>query len=158
MSELTAYHEAGHALLAVLLGGRVTQVTIDPDSDDGPPRFGDTQVLWRPRGLSDKQFAEITVQVSLAGPVAEMIYSGEPYHPGVVPEWAADWRDAWGAAVLLQPSERKRMDYLEQVAVQLYQRLKSDAVWPALSALADELLAHETLEADEVDEVVREWL
>lgn len=31
MSELIAYHEAGHALMAVLLGGKVKQVTIEPD-------------------------------------------------------------------------------------------------------------------------------
>ena len=29
MSELTAYHEAGHALIALLLGGEVRQVTIE---------------------------------------------------------------------------------------------------------------------------------
>ena len=158
MSELTAYHEAGHALMAFLLGGRVSQVTIDPDNDDGPQRLGDTQVVWRPRGISDKEFAQITVKVSLAGPVAEMIYSGDPYHPGAVPEWAADWRDAWQAAVLLHPQERQRMEYLEQVSIQLYHRMKSGEVWEALAALADNLLAHETLDADQVEEIVREWL
>lgn len=158
MSETTAYHESGHALMALLLGGRVTQVTIDPDHDDGPQRFGDTQVLWRPSGITDRQFAEITVQVSLAGPVAEMIYSGEPYHPGVVPEWAADWLDAWNAAGLWLPNPRKRMEYLEQVSMDLYHRLKSDEVWSVLASLADHLLAHETLDADQVEEIVREWL
>ena len=158
MSETTAYHESGHALMALLLGGRVTQVTIDPDHDDGPQRFGDTQVLWRPSGITDRQFAEITVQVSLAGPVAEMIYSGEPYHPGVVPEWAADWHDAWNAAARWLPNARKRMEYLEQVSIDLYHRLKSDEVWGVLASLADHLLAHETLDADQVEEIVREWL
>ena len=36
--ELTAYHEAGHALMALLLGGKVKQVTIEPDNDDSPGR------------------------------------------------------------------------------------------------------------------------
>ena len=71
MPELTAYHEAGHALMALLLGGKVRLVTIEPDNDDGPDRQGDTQVLWRRSGISDKEFAEKAVQVSLAGPVAE---------------------------------------------------------------------------------------
>ncbi len=52
MSEVIAYHEAGHALVAVLLGGKVKQVTIEPDDDDGPDRQGDTQVLWRRSGRS----------------------------------------------------------------------------------------------------------
>lgn len=158
MSELIAYHEAGHALMAVLLGGKVKQVTIEPDDDDGPDRQGDTQVLWRRSGISDEEFATIAVQVSLAGPVAEMIYSGDPYHPGLVAEWAADWRDAWDAATPLHPVERQRLEYLEQVSIQLYHRLKQDDLWSALASLADNLLAHETLDCEQVDEIVEDWL
>ena len=78
--------------MALLLGGKVKHVTIEPDNDDGPDRQGDTQILWRRARLSDKEFAQIAVQVSLAGPVAEMIYSGDPYHPGLVAEWASTAR------------------------------------------------------------------
>ena len=158
MPELIAYHEAGHALMALLLGGEVRLVTIDPDHDDGPQRQGDTQVLWRRSGISDKQFAMDAVQVSLAGPVAEMIYSGEAYHPGLVVEWAADWNDAWQAADILHRDERRRLQYLEQVSIELYHRLRGDELWAALAALADHLLAHETLEGEQVDEIVRQWL
>ena len=113
MPEIIAYHEAGHALMAVLLGGKVQQVTIDPDDDDGPARQGDTQVVWRRSGVNDKEFAKMAVQVSLAGPVAEMIYSGDPFHPGLVAEWAADWQEAWKVAEPLYPDERQRLEYLE---------------------------------------------
>ena len=81
MPELIAYHEAGHALVAVLLGGRVKLVTIEPDNDDGPSRSGETVVHWR-RGVSAREMAVKGVQVYLAGPVAEMIYSGDQYRPG----------------------------------------------------------------------------
>lgn len=158
MFELIAYHEAGHALMAVMLGGKVKQVTIEPDDDDGPDRQGDTQVLWRRSGISDDEFAKIAVQVSLAGPVAEMIYSGDPYHPGLVAEWAADWREAWEAATPLHPVERQRLEYLEQVSIQLYHRLKQDDLWAALASLADNLLAHETLDCEQVDEIMEDWL
>ena len=144
--------------MALLLGGKVKQVTIVPDFDDGPERQGDTQVLWRRSGISDKDFAKKAVQVSLAGPVAEMIYSGDPYHPGLVAEWAADWREAWEAAVLLHPSERQRLEYLEQISIQLYHRLKEDDMWAALASLADNLLAHETLDGEQAEEIVGEWL
>ena len=158
MSEHIAYHEAGHALMALLLGGEVRLVTIEPDNDDGPDRQGDTQVLWRRARISDREFARMTAQVSLAGPVAEMIYSGEPYHPGLVAEWAADWREAWKSAALLKPDERQRLEYLELVSIQLYHRLKADDLWAALASLADHLLAHESLESGQVHEIVGEWL
>lgn len=158
MPELTAYHEAGHALVALLLGGKVKQVTIEPDNDDGPARQGDTQILWRRSGISDEEFAKIAVQVCLAGPVAEMIYSGDPYHPGLVAEWAADWREAWEAAIPLYANERKRLKYLEDVSIQLYHRLKDESLWAALASLADNLLAHETLESEEVEDIVGQWL
>ena len=158
MSELIAYHEAGHALMAILLGGKVIQVTIEPDDDDGPKRQGDTQVRWRRSGISEKEFSKRAVQVSLAGPMAEMIYSGDPFHPGLVPEWAADWRDAWKAAELLHPDERQRLEYLEQVSIQIYHRLKQDDLWEVLAALADNLLAHETLEREQIEEIVEPWM
>jgi hypothetical protein len=158
MSELIAYHEAGHALMAVILGGTVTHVTIEPDDDDGPDREGDTQVLWHRAGISERDFAQMAVQVSMAGPVAEMIYTGDPYHPGFVAEWAGDWRDAWEAAVPLHPGERQRLEYLERVSIQLYHRLKEDPLWAALASLADHLLAHETLEGEQVEEIVGDWL
>jgi len=158
MSEIVAYHEAGHALMALILGGEVRLVTIDPDDDEGPDRQGDTQVLWRRSGVSDKDYAQKAVQVSLAGPVAEMIYSGDPYHPGLVAEWAADWGEAWNSAVLLHSDERRRLAYLERISIQLYHRLKKDDLWAALASLADHLLAHESLEGEQVEEIVGEWL
>ncbi len=158
MPEIIAYHEAGHVLMALLLGGKVKHVTIEPDDDDGPAREGDTQVLWRRSGISEKDFAKKVVQVSLAGPVAEMIYSGDPYHPGLVAEWAADWREAWEASIVLHPGERQRLEYLEQISIQLYHRMKGDDLWPALAALADNLLAHETLDQEQIEEIAEEWL
>lgn len=158
MPELIAYHEAGHALMAMLLGGEIRFVTIEPDADDGPDRQGDTHVLWRRPKNGDKEFARKTVHVSLAGPVAEMIYSGDPFHPGLVAEWAADWHEAWNSASLLKPDERQRLEYLEQVSVQLYHRLKGDGLWAALASLADNLLAHESLEGEQVHEIEGGWL
>ena len=89
---------------------------------------------------------------------AAMIYSGEQYHPGFVAEWSADWRQAWEAAVPLHADERKRLKYLEDASIQLYHRLKEDDLWAALASLADNLLAHETLEGEQVEEIVGEWL
>lgn len=156
--EETAYHEAGHAFMAVFLGGQVASLTIEPDRDEGPDRFGDAQVLWRRQGLSVKEFQNKQVLVALAGPIAETIYRGEPQHPGFVPEWADDWRRAWDAAELIMADERLRLVFLEETARQLHQTLSRDEHWAAIAALADELLAHETLEAEQIQEVLAVWM
>lgn len=144
--------------MAAFLGGKVRSVTIEPDDDDGPQRFGDTQVVWRTSRMSERKLCENCIQVSLAGPVAEMLYSGDPYHPGLVAEWASDWQAAWEAAATLFSDQRKRLEYLESVTGVLYRMLDSEPNWSAVASLADSLLAHETLEAEEVEEIVGEWL
>lgn len=158
MPETSAYHEAGHALLAVYVGARVNSVTIDPDRDDGPQRYADAQVEWPTGELTGRELHERIILVALAGPVAEMIYTGNPYHPGLVAEWAVDWQLALKSAGQLFPTEQKQMAYLEQATVQLYRLLDRDDYWAALAAVADELLAHETLEGDDVEDIVGQWL
>lgn len=156
--ELTAYHEAGHAFLAVYLGASLRVVTIEPDRDDGPARFGDTQIVWDRRELSDREYCERAVLVILAGPVAEMIYRGEPYHPGFVAEWAEDWSTAWDLAAQLVPDEPKRLALLEQTTAKLHALLREDCHWAGLAAVVDNLLAHGLLEGEEVAEILSAWL
>jgi len=158
MAELTAYHEAGHAFMAVCLGAQVRSVTIDPDDDDGPDRFGDTQIEWDRGRLTQRELHESLVIVALAGPVAEAIYRGEPLHPGYVAEWVDDWQQAWEAATPLFPDERKRLRYLEQTTAELHRELNHDGNWAALAAIVDSLLAHERLEGEEISEIVAMWL
>lgn len=158
MEELSAYHEAGHAFMAVYAGARVRLVTIDPDRDDLPERYGDTQVEWQRSRFTERELAEKSVLVALAGPVAEMIYRGEPLHPGLVAEWAADWSEAWASASALVPEEQRRMAFVEQAAVRLYGLLDWEDHWAALAALADHLLAHETLEREQVEEILAPWM
>jgi hypothetical protein len=155
--EVVAYHEAGHAMVAWQLGGRVRLVTIDPDNDDGPAWEGGTEIRWR-RSEGERELARKLVRVSLAGPVAEMLYTGDPYHPGMVAEWAADWHAAWESAQLLWPDERQCLASLEQISLELYRHLNQESQWAALAALADNLLAHDTLERDEIEEILRDWL
>lgn len=158
MSEISAYHEAGHAFMALYVGARVRSVTIEPDWDDGPERHADIQVEWPLGRCTDREYREKSVLVALAGPVAEMLHTGDPYHPGLVPEWALDWKLAWQAAASLVPAEQKRVAYLEQTSVQLYRLIDQQHHWAAVAAIADNLLAHETLEGEEVEDIVQQWL
>jgi len=157
MSELIAYHEAGHVYMALRSGARVKSVTIDPDWDDGPERHGDTQIIWPRKRLSERELAERIVLVTLAGPVAEMIHSGDPYHPGLVAEWSLDWQQAWEAAELIHRDEATRMAFLEQTSIQLYHQLNQNRHWEAIAMLVDHLLAHETLDAEMITEIAEEW-
>ena len=156
--EINAYHEAGHAFMAVYVGARIRRVTIEPEWDDGPMRYADTQVEWPLDAFSDRELRERMIQVALAGPVAEIIHRGEPFHPGFVAEWAADWSNAWDAAAKLVSNERQRLRFLEQETVKLHRFLSRDLIWAALAAIVDELLAHETLEGEDIEMIVGQWL
>lgn len=158
MTDADAYHEAGHAFLAVFLGAKVRSVTIEPDRDDLPERFGDAQIAWDLRRFTRRELHEKMVLVALAGPAAEMLYRGEPYHPGLVAEWSADWAAAWEAAAPLIPEEKSRLAFLERATVSVRQTLSQNDCWAALAAIADHLLAHETLEGEEVEVIVSQWM
>lgn len=158
VEEVTAYHEAGHVLMAIYVGARVHSVTVDPDWDDGPERFGDAQISW-PEGVFDeKTFLEKTILVALAGPVAEMIHTGDPFHPAMVGEWSGDWQQALRAASLLIKQQQARMKYLEEKTLSLYHLYRSDSYWSAIGDLVDHLLAHETLEEDMINDIISNWI
>ena len=157
MDDLTAYHEAGHAWMAVWVGARVRAVSIAPELDDRDERFGDTQVEWRLSEFSADELAAKSAWVALAGPAAEMAYRSEPYHPGLVAEWAEDWREAWQVVAALRPHERQRMQYLEQQTLQICRLFEDEANWAAVAEIADLLLAHEMLEGEQIEECVNRW-
>lgn len=154
--EITAWHEAGHAFVGVYLGGEVESVSIDPDWDDGPQRFGDTTIRWAAGRFSERELQMNAILVALAGPVVEMIHRGDPFHPATVAEWSQDWQLAWQAASFVD-TQKKRMQFLEQTTVDLHQTLSQDNHWSAIGAIVDNLLAHEILEGEFVHEIVQEW-
>ncbi len=154
--EITAWHESGHAFAAAWLGAVIQSVSIDPDADDGPQRFGDIVVCWDRSQFSDREIAEKSVMVALSGPVAEMIHRGDPLHPATVREWSQDWALAWSAATYIS-AEKQRLAHLEQVTRELHFVLSQDHHWAAIGAIVDHLLAHESLEGETVHEIVSDW-
>ena len=65
---LTAYHEAGHAIMAVTNGGRIVHVSIDPPDDDGLNRFGESIVQWPAAAAKDIEIAELKVCLLYTSP------------------------------------------------------------------------------------------
>ncbi|MCA8988872.1 MAG: M50 family metallopeptidase [Planctomycetaceae bacterium] len=156
MDDLTAYHESGHAVMAYLCGARVESLSIDPDWDDGPDRYGDTVIVWNDGRLT-KQGVLNRVKVALAGPVAEMISTGDPWHPAGVAEWQQDWKQAWQLSEALKNTRPLRMQLLEATTLEVYRQLHRDEIWEVIATLTDHLLAHEILEADQIEEILSPW-
>ena len=155
--EITAWHEAGHAFVGVYLGGQVQSLSIDPDWDDGPDRMGDVTIHWEPSRFSRRKLQENAVLVALAGPVAEMIHIGDPFHPATVAEWAQDWQLAWRAAEFVT-DQKKRLQFLENTTIDLHHTLSQVNHWAAIGAIVDHLMAYEILEGETVHEIVAEWI
>lgn len=154
--ELTAWHEAGHAWAALVVGAKVHSVSIAPDNDDGPRRFGDTVIHWSRKRFSGKRLAVALCRVALAGPVAEMLYSGHPFHPGTVCEWSQDWHAAH-EAISFVPERQRRLALLEQTTIELYEQFSDDSHWQPISAIAEQLLAHEILDEELLHDAIGPW-
>lgn len=153
---LTAYHEAGHVVMAVCLGGTIVRASIEPANDDGPDRYGETVTQW-PR-LSKAQILQAEVEVSLAGPFAEMTYQNEPARIDSVPQWSADWQRACSSAVQLAQPELSAEQILQRASVSILRVMNSDNGWAAVAAVSDLLSAHQTIEHDECLEAIQFWL
>lgn len=155
--EVTAFHEAGHVYAAIYVGASVQSVTIEPDRDDGPDRYGDTVVIWDRRRFSQQDMIKKGAWVALAGPVAEMIYQQKPFHPAVIAEWRQDWETALECMIDVRELQAK-FARLEQITIDLYEAFSQDHHWAAIGAIADNLLAHETLDQEMLEEIVEPWI
>lgn len=146
----TAYHEAGHCVLAVLHGAIASKASI---ACEEPHYHGKVSIVWR----NDSPLVDRLI-VALAGPVAEMIYRSEPLHPGFIREWAEDWKMAWSLARPHATSDIVCLKMLEQLVAGLYRSLSEDRVWAAIAAVQDLLMAHEEIEHEQIAYEVRAWL
>ncbi len=146
----TAYHEAGHCVMAVLCGARACHASVSPEEESF---FGKVDIQWPgPRPLVDE------LSVMLAGPVAEMIYRSEPLHPGFVPEWSLDWQQAWTLARPRVASDVKCLEMMEQLIAKLHRSMSDDRVWSAIAAVQDLLMAHNDIEHEQIEYEVRAWV
>lgn len=159
----TAYHEAGHAIIGCALGARIDAVSLSQasafdDGDDGlPRRFGDCMVNWGkvdPGQAWQQQRELLTV---LAGPIAELTYRDED--PGEIDEacWAMDWEQAERCAAAIHRDPRLQIRTLREAIQRLKKVVAEPPCWPAIAALADELMIGDEIGGDRVTELVDFW-
>lgn len=154
----TAYHEAGHAVVGFAMGGRIERIQLGGESDENlPESFGDCLINWG-RGSSQCDWhTQRELMTILAGPVAEMIYIGERLHPAVYGPWRHDWEQAL-LRVGQFSSGQTAVALLEQLIVELHDKMSADRCWAAIAAVADQLLAHEYLEHEQLEDALNFWL
>lgn len=156
---LTAYHEAGHAVIGYALGGRIESISLGGDGgEDLPTRFGDCRINWGPVDATADWQLQREILTLLAGPVAEMIYRGEKLHPAFFGPWVQDWQSALDRAERFAADGQRRTRLLEQLIIQLHEQMQHDSCWATIAAVADQLLAHEYIEEEELAQTLAFWL
>lgn len=155
----TAYHEAGHAVIGYALGAQIDYIALGGEADEYlPDRYGECLVNWGrvdPTCSLQKQNELMTM---LAGPVAEMIYRGETFHPAHYGPWKGDWDQAWNHCRDAVPDTNRRAKLLERLMQELHKRMSGDDCWAAVAAVADELLAHEQLDQEQLADTLAFWI
>ena len=164
--EITAYHEAGHAVAAVLLERPFSKVDIVGD------QVAAGRIIYEdrpdpPDQSTKAQWAEHDLIVTLAGAVAQRRFSPD-----------SDWRHGMGQGEKLTAprSDLPRLDrpsdfqtvilgiadlgYTREAAVAYRAELQARAealiedLWPAVKQVAEALLEHKTLWVDDIQEII----
>ena len=137
-----AWHEAGHALVAHLLGGRVLHVTLD--LDDGE-QDGEVAVAW-PR--TSEPLESRSGRVALAGAVAELVFLGDDpdLDTATLSAWRGDWREVCRCAAVLERDPERRKALLRTWIGEVHALLDAPGHEDALARIADALHAHGTLD------------
>lgn len=128
----TAYHEAGHAVVALALGRPVHRVSVLPNRDRlGQCEFG--KAVFRP----SEDWVEREILISLAGMAAEARHTGTY-------GWAEADRDLRYVRrlVLQRGSERAAERHEKRMLAKVEHLLADDGHWRAVELIAAELLAH----------------
>jgi ATP-dependent Zn protease len=134
-NETTAYHEAGHAVVALALGRPVSRVTIIPDQKRaGLCEF--RKGTFRP---SD-DWLEREILIALGGVAAEARYTGNYAWDGA----ARDERFVRSLAVQ-RAGERRAARLQRRLLAKVEHLLAQEENWRAVEAIAAELLRAGTI-------------
>lgn len=132
----TAYHEAGHAVLALVLGRPVQRVSILPNH----LRLGQCE-LKKGASRPSQDVLEREVLILLGGPAAEARYTGRY-------DWDAGERDlrAVRSLTAMRAASQRQVERLERRMLDKTEHLLDQpGVWTATQRIAEELLHSTTI-------------
>ena len=168
--KMIAYHEAGHALIAYLTGGRVTKITIMPSTSGAG---GVTFIAPFEKKLHTKAMMENKVMELYGGKVAEYLVGGKDWDKTSqgcandierATHILRDMVDAYGMSenalvnmrVLNRETGEKSAEYIVRMSEELRDRcvrLMEDN-FRLLELLAETLLEKDTLYEEEINELL----
>jgi len=133
---LTAYHESGHAVMALLMGRPVKKVSIIPSQN----RLGACTIQkGRSKQVQDKIEAEM--MILLAGMAAEGRKSGQYNVAGA----AQDLRGVETLAMTRAGNVRQAQKLIHRMLDKTQHLLSEKSTWKAVKVIANELLEHESI-------------
>jgi hypothetical protein len=166
---VVAYHEAGHAVMASLVGRKVECATIEPEGMTAGHPVHDRSVLVA-RGNGEERLGsqrkplleEVIreVMVDYAGVLAQAKFTGAPPNPAVA------HIDMDAATTILQRycgPHKKKIRLLAEYGKECAQtELEQSVVWSEVSAVAEALLSKRTLNGSAFTEALQDgysrWL
>ncbi len=133
--EVTAYHEAGHAVVALALGRTIHKVSALPNRERlGEVRFGKGDT----RATDD--WIEREILIALSGMVAEARFTGVY----ATAEAKEDLRFVRRLA-LERKSDRAVERYEQRMLAKVEYMLNDEGAWKAVELIAAELMKHGTI-------------
>lgn len=127
----TCYHEAGHAVMALLMGRTIHKVTAVANQ----LRLGQVEFKKGAAKNSD-DWIEAEMMIALAGPLAEARFTGVFNEPGA----RRDLRSVRKYS-LDRVGERQAERYERRIISKTEYHLAESGIWKAVEMIAQELLA-----------------
>jgi hypothetical protein len=160
--ERTSAHEAGHAVVAVLMGVPFRRVTVIPDetfagrvdlANVEPPAHVDPfNENWDVKAAREYWAARICG--ALAGPLAETLHT-RCWQQQPISDEDTDEFKAWEiAGYFYSPAKADR--WLNRLRFQTLERLRTPDVQVAVEAVARELVKRKTLNSSRVHSLIRQ--
>jgi hypothetical protein len=132
----TAYHEAGHAVIALALGRAISRVTVVPNQ-----RYLGACHLQKSRFKPTKDWLEDEILILFAGMVAESRVTGKLCASGAT----QDLRGVRRLATMRAGGDRQ-VERLERRLLDKTEYLVNDSTyWLAIETIAKELMVHQTI-------------
>jgi hypothetical protein len=147
----TAYHEAGHAVAAVLMDVPFRRVTILPDAQcAGRVDLANVEPPIHVKAARDHWARRICV--FLAGPLAETLYSRCWQQQPISNEHTDEFK-VW--EIIACFDLRAKADRVNRLRFQTLERLRAPDVWAVVEVVALELLKRKTLNSAQVHSLVQ---